>query len=483
MILRILRTLLIAAGLVAIPFFATNPVLFSAQQVTSADRQVSPKDLQITCAGPAVLAGGTTGTSVTSFKRTGTSLISYSFGAPSGSTLVSAKGTKLTGYGVRQDSSARYKSSGSISVLDSTGSIQQGSQLLTVNQLQLVKNKKIRGLLGAPCLRARSEFWLVGGSVAVGREALLVLTNPSQVDATVDLDIYTENGVAHTAGLSGISVPAGKTEVLPLAAFVFRAESLAVHVKSIGGSITALIQQKAVRGLGASGADYVSPTTDSALESVIPGILVRGSEDSTKLRKEDDKYSDVQQLLRVFVPGDKDAQLVFEVLGTDPKTFGTVLSVTAPAGKVTDFKIKGLADGDYVGYLKSDVKVFGSVRLVRSKASSGRFTDFAWINPAEGFTTPRFIAVPKAGISKLSIVNPSSEPTTVSIQFGSQTIKRNVAAGSEIVLTAPAAQSVGIFPTNKAVYANLVVDVTGRIAVLPVLDEKNIGGQVLVSVH
>jgi hypothetical protein len=337
--------------------------------------------------------------------------------------------------------------------------------------------------LGAPCLRARSEFWLVGGSVAVGREALLVLTNPSQVDATVDLDIYTENGVAHTAGLSGISVPAGKTEVLPLAAFVFRAESLAVHVKSIGGSITALIQQKAVRGLGASGADYVSPTIDSALESVIPGILVRGSEDSTKLRKEDDKYSDVQQLLRVFVPGDKDAQLVFEVLGTDPKTFGTVLSVTAPAGKVTDFKIKGLADGDYVGYLKSDVKVFGSVRLVRSKASSGRFTDFAWINPAEGFTTPRFIAVPKAGISKLSIVNPSSEPTTVSIQFGSQTIKRNVAAGSEIVLKAPTAQSVGIFPTNKAVYANLVVDVTGRIAVLPVLDEKNIGGQVLVSVH
>ncbi len=483
MILRVMRTALVVSLVTAAFLLSPKLILGSTEKVTAVDHNVSARDLTITCTGPAVLAGGTSGTSVSSFKRTGTSLISESYSGAAGTALIKSKGSKITGYGNRQDSSERFKSVESLTVADSTGSVAQGSSLLTVNQIQLVQNKKLRGLLGAPCLRARSEFWLVGGSAAVGREALLILSNPSQVDATVDLEIYTENGISNSAGLSGISVPAGKTVVLPLAAFVFRADSLAVHVLSHGGSITALIQQKAIRGLGASGADYIAPTIDSSTESVLPGILVRGSADSNKLRKKDDKYSDVQQLLRVFVPGNKDAQVIFQVLGTDSKTFGTVLSVTAPAGKVSDFEIQGLADGDYVGYLKSDISVYSSVRLVRSKVSSGSFTDFAWINPAESFLTARVIAIPNSGISKLSLVNPSDASTKVSIKFGSQIIKRNVAAGAEIVLRAPAGQSVTITPSDKPIYANLVVDVTGRVAVLPVLDEKNIGGTVQVSVY
>ena len=355
--------------------------------------------------------------------------------------------------------------------------------LLTGNQLQYLSDKKIKGLLGAPCLRSQSELWLVGGSVAVGREAILILTNPTSVDATVDLEIFTENGISNSAGLSGIAVPAGSTEVIPLASFVFRSESMAVHVKSFGGSVTALIQQKAVRGLKASGADYIYPTGVAQKESVFPGILIRRPMDSAKLRKLDDKYSDVRQNLRVFVPGDKDAQITLEVLGTDEETFGTVISVTAPAGKVTDFDINGLAEGDYVGYLRSDQEVFSSIRLVRSRVGDDAYTDFAWINPAEGFTSPRYLAVPKAGISKLSIANPSSEATQVSLKFGEITIERNIAAGAEIVLLAPSGQSIGIFPTTQPVYSNLVVDVDGRIATLPVLDEKNLGGQVWINVH
>lgn len=483
MILRILRTVFVALLVTVALLVSPNLIIGSTGQVTTFERNVSAKDLSITCSGAAVLAGGKSGTSVSSFKRTGTSLLSESYSGTSGTTLLKPNGSRIRGYGNRQDTSERLRTFGSLTVLDSTGSVAQGSGLLTANQVQLVKNKTIRGLLAAPCLRARSEFWLVGGSVAVGREALLLLSNPSQVDATVDLEIYTENGISHSAGLSGISVPAGKVEVLPLAAFVFRADSLAVHVLSHGGSITALIQQKAIRGLGASGADYVSPNIESSTESVLPGILVRGSADSTKLRKENDKYSDVQQLLRVFVPGNKDAQIVFQVLGTDSKTFGTVLSVSAPAGKVSDFKIKGLANGDYVGFLKSDVRVYSSVRLVRSKIGSDRFTDFAWINPAESFLEPRVIAIPSAGISKLSLVNPYAVSTKVSVQFGSQIINRNVAAGAEIVILVPAGQSVIVTPSGQPIYSNLVLDVSGRIAVIPVLDEKNIGGKVQVSVH
>ena len=483
MILRILRTLLIAAAFVGMYLYAPEVVQLSTGKVESAQRVVSAKDLTLSCNGSAFTSGGNSGTSTSKFSRLSSTVVALSYSGVSGTTLKGEGGKLTKGYGVRQDQSSKIKQAQSLTITDNDGTIVQGSPLLTANQMQVLSDKKIKGLLAAPCLRSQSEFWLVGGSVAVGREAILILTNPTAVDATVDLEIFTENGISHSAGLSGIAVGAGSTEVIPLASFVFRSESISVHVKSFGGSVTALIQQKAVRGLKASGADYIYPTGVAQKESVFPGILVRRSMDNAKLRKRDDKYSDVRQNLRVFVPGDKDAQLTLEVLGTDEETFGTVISVTAPAGKVTDFDINGLADGDYVGYLRSDQEVFSSIRLVRSRVGDDAYTDFAWINPAEGFTSPRYLAVPKAGISKLSIANPSSEATKVSLKFGELTVERNIAAGSEIVLLAPSGQAIGIFPTTQPVYSNLVVDVAGRIAILPVLDEKNLGGQVWINVH
>ena len=483
MILRISRMLFIALCAAALLLFGSAANLFSAGVVTSKVHEVSARDLQVTCSGPAILAGGTTGTSVTGFKRLDAASVSLSYSAPSATTLKLFDGTTVIGYGLRQDLFKGLKKTGSISVVDKTGTTAQGSQLLTANQIQLADNKNIKGLLAAPCLRAQSEFWLVGGSTMTGRESLLILNNPTPVDATVDLEIFTENGSSHSAGLSGIAVAAQKSTVVPLAAFVLRSQSIVVHVTSRGGSVTALIQQKSVRGTRASGADYVAPAPQANTFNVLPGILVRGSKDSAKFRKTSDQYSDVQHLLRVFVPGSVDANLTLQVLGSDKQTFGTVLSVKAAAGKVTDFEIKGLKDGDYFAYLDSDVAVQSSIRLVRARATTDRYVDFAWVNSAEGFLTPRYVAVPKAGISKLSIVNPSNKATTVSIKIGAATVKRTIAAGSDAVIRATPGMSIGIYPSDKAVYANLVIDVDGRLAVLPVLDDKNISGQVKVSIH
>ena len=483
MILRISRMLLIAICTAALLLFGSTADLFSAGVVKSKVHEVSAKDLQVTCSGPAILAGGATGTSVTGFKRQGSASVSLSYSAASATSLKLFDGSSVIGYGIRQDLFKGLNKTGSVSVVDKTGTTAQGSALLSANQIQLVENKNIKGLLAAPCLRAQSEFWLVGGSTMTGRESLLILNNPTQVDATVDLEIFTENGTSHSAGLSGIAVAAQKTTVVPLASFVLRSQSIVVHATSRGGSITALIQQKSVRGTRASGADYVAPAPAASKFNVLPGILVRGSKDASKFRKSSDQYSDVQQLLRVFVPGTVDANLTLQVLGSDKQTFGTVLSVKAAAGKVTDFEIKGLKDGDYFAYLDSDVEVQSSIRLVRARATTDRYVDFAWVNSVEAFQTPRYVAIPKAGISKLSIVNPSNNATVVSIKIGAATVKRTIAAGSDAVIRATPGMSIGIYPSDKAVYANLVIDVDGRVAVLPVLDDKNISGQVSVNIH
>jgi hypothetical protein len=483
MILRLSRMIFIGISAAALLLFGSSTNLFSAGVIRSKIHQVSARDLQVTCTGPTILAGGSTGTSVTGFKRLDAASVSITYSAASATSLKLFDGNSVIGYGVRQDLFKGLNKTASVAVVDKTGTTAQGSALLTVNQIQLVDNKNIRGLLAAPCLRAQSEFWLVGGSTMTGRESLLILNNPTQVDATVDLEIFTENGSSHSAGLSGIAVAAHKTTVIPLASFVLRSPSIVVHASSRGGSITAVIQQKALRGIRASGADYVSPAPLANTFNVLPGILVRGSKDASKFRKTSDQYSDVQQLLRVFVPGTVDANVTLQVLGSDRQTFGTVLSVKASAGKVTDFEIKGLKDGDYYAYLDSDVAVQSSIRLVRARASTDRYVDFAWVNSAEGFQTPRYIAVPKAGISKLSIVNSSNKATTVSIKIGSATVKRTIGAGSAAVIRATPGMSIGIYPSDKAIYANLVIDVSGRVAVLPVLDDKNISGEVRVSVH
>jgi len=189
-----------------------------------------------------------------------------------------------------------------------------------------------------------------------------------------------------------------------------------------------------------------------------------------------------QNMLRVFVPGTADAKLTLQVLGTDDETFGTVLSITAPAGKVTDFDIKGLDNGDYFGILDSSVPVRSSIRLVRASYVGDRYVDFAWINAGQTFDTVRRVAIPSQGITKLSIVNPMSQPTKVTLKIGSATVVRRIAGTSSIVVRATPGLSIGIVPTSK-IAANIVVDVDGRLAVIPVLDDKNISGEVKVSVH
>ncbi len=480
---RILR-LVVVLGLATGLFFAKD--LFSVIDLAKPagnTYEVSARDLQLNCNGPAVIAGGKSGISVTNFRRIGKTSTVSSYSGASGTSLTGNSSNPLIGFGGRQDLSNLISGTQLLTVKDETGKTEQGSKLLTAMQIQLATDKKIRGLLAAPCLRPQSEFWFVGGSTKVGREALLLLNNPSQVDATVDLEIFTENGTSHSAGLSGIAVPKGKTTILPLASFVLGADSITVHVLSQGGSITALIQQKAIRGLSASGADYVLPSETISNESYFPGIFVRGQIASATLRKNSSKYYDVKNMLRVYVPGEQDAKLTLQILGSNTETFGTVIQVSAPAGKVSDFDINGLQDGDYFGILNSDVPVRSAIRLIRTKLGSDAYTDFAWVNAAEAFNSTRYVAIPKSGISKLALVNPTSKTVSVSVSQGAESKVVRIKGLSEAVVPVNTGLAVGLTPSDAAIHANLVIDVKGRVSIIPVLDEKNISGEVSVSVH
>ena len=444
---------------------------------------VPARNLALSCIGAAVRSGGKTGTSVSQFTRIGQTNIQASFGAPAGTTLQSTGNKPLTGYGFRQDVSAAATGASSLVVVDSSGTNVQGSALLTASQTQSVQDSQLKGLLSTSCDSPSTDFWLLGGSTAIGREALLLLSNPTTVDATANLEIYSETGRIDSPGLTGISVAAGKSTVVPLASFSFRSESLAVRVKVDGGALLGVIQQRAVRGLKAAGADLIGAAPQAATQIVVPGILVRGSAYAGELRSKSSKYLDVEQMLRVYVPGAKNADLKIQVLGASANNFGTAISQSVGAGRVTDIDLSGLADGNYFALIKSSVPALASVRLVETQKGGNPFSDFTWINQAEPFANQRFIATPKGVTNALCLVNSSNAQVKVELTVGNTVSQIVLAAISEQVIAVAGGASVGIKPLAGEVSANLIERDSSGIANLSVNDDKNFGGSVSVLVH
>ena len=440
MLKRILALAAVVSAAASLAVFAPNLDLPIAKLAADEDLQVKAKNLSLVCPG-AIYQNDAN--NIGEFLQTGKANIVRDFAGPTGTELVSENSV--------------------FTVLDPQGVADQGSALLTANQTQLVSSAAANGLAGAACQNPSSDIWLVGGSTATGREALLILRNPSPVDATVDLEIFGEEGLLQLPGLTDISVTAGKTVVLPMAGLAPKAKTFVTHATSKGGAIAAWLQVKSVRGLSASGLDYVSPAMSASISQVIPGIFIRGAADAAALASANADYADLAQIIRVFVPGEAEANIKVQILGANAKTFGTVILQTLKAGAVTDVSISGLTDGDYVAVLESDVPVQAAARLSRTNKTKVPATDFTWLQAAQAIDGVRVISVPAAGISKLSVVNPASAEV--------QTIV--VAPGSTYRFEKPAA----------ALYANLILDVDGMVTNIPVIDYKNAGGAVKVSVR
>lgn len=440
MIKRIIALLSVAAATASMLIFAPTLDLPIAKLAGSEELQVKAKNLSLVCPG-AVYQNDPN--KIGEFSQTGKPSVSRDFQGPEATELVSADGI--------------------FTVLDPQGLAVQGSTLLTVNQIQLVANGATSGLAGAACQNPSSDIWLVGGSTATGRESLLILRNPSPVDATVDLQIFGEEGLLDLPGLSAIAVTAGKTVVLPMAGLAPKAETFVTRVMSKGGSVAAWLQVKSVRGLSASGLDYVSPSLAASTSQVIPGIFIRGAADAAALASANSDYADLAQTIRVFVPGEKDSNIKVQILGANSRTFGTVIVQTLKAGAVTDVSISGLTDGDYVAVIESDVPVQAAARLSRTDKTKVPATDFTWLQAAQAIDGERVVSIPASGISKLSVVNPVSAEV--------QTIE--VAAGSTYRFKKPTVE----------IYANLIVDVGGMVTNIPVISYKNAGGAVKVSVR
>ena len=285
------------------------------------------------------------------------------------------------------------------------------SALVSAAQSELVGEGDFVGLAAADCDVATGDSWLAGGSTTVGRTTLLSLTNPSEVPATVDLELFGEDGRITAPGTSGIIVPANGQRVLSLAGFQPDIASPVVHVTSTGGRVSATLQQATVRTLRPGGVDIVASVPELSPTVVIPGVLVTDLDAVQALRKGGDpQFDDVETTMRVFAPGEGTVTLTVSVTPENGAETGTSFSIDIDAGRVTDVPIQQLATGSYTLSVSATQPVVASARVT---SASGESTDFAWFASAPVLKDEAQVTAAPGPAPVLHLANPTDDDAEV----------------------------------------------------------------------
>lgn len=508
-----LALILLVAVLVVGSIFAPKFGFEVGALPKAAEQAAKAADLKLVCPGAAYRSGGASGTKLGVFDQAGSAEVNAMVSDELAS--VSGASVQTTALAAQGDSSvlppvagvaARLSRPTAVTVADPSGKLEQGSKLLSVSTLQLQSAKDFSGLLAVACQAPSADLWFVGGDTSIGREALLVVTNPTRVDAQIDILAFNGGGPVKADGLTGLAVPAGKTLVLQLASDLMNQSTLALHLTATGGSVAAWLQQRTMRGTIPGGSDFIAPATKLSKSLVIPGLLLRGTADAAAIIKTRPEYADQTPMLRVFVPAAQSGQaaetgqtaqtgqagqtvtVTAQIFGASARTFGTVLRQQVPVGVVTDIPITGLADGDYAAFVSADQPIRAAIRLPRTNKTKSPATDFAWLQAGENLQGIRAFRVPQSGVTKLSLAN--SSKGEVSLQLGTAAQVRagnapvvKLAGGAVRTIGLTAGALVWIKTESPAVRANLVVDLDSTVATLPVTDFKNSAAKLLISVR
>lgn len=307
-----------------------------------------------------------------------------------------------------------------------------------------------RGLASTACAPAGSEFWFVGGGAIAGRQTRVVLVNPDDNPATVDLVIYGPDGIIDAPGGRGLIVPPLERLVTRLDALAPGVKATALHVIVRTGRIGASVDDDQMSGLNAVGADWIpaatAPSTTVYLPGVLPGIGAR--------------------VLSIVAPGEDDADVRIRLLTPDGSFAPSEReTVNVPADTVVSLDLASVTGEQPVTLeLTSEIPIVAGVRQffgtkdeqneTSYTAGAQQFTGTAAVTglPVRPSTDTRvFITAPSADATvQVSLLpftgsrKPASptQPVTVQVKAGYvQNVRLEPPAGTEwytaVVTTAP----------------------------------------------
>ena len=258
----------------------------------------------------------------------------------------------------------------------------------------------LQGSAAAACQQPGNDLWLVGANTALGRSAVLNLTNASSTPATVSLDLFGSEGPIQAPGSRGLLVAPGSSRSIILAGLAPGQERLGVRVRSTGGPVAAVIQQSVLRGLTPGGVDFITPGTAPSVSQVAAGLDIQDPAALAALKAKPG-FADAGPALEVAVPGATDAVVEIKLYGPDgQKALPGGGVVTAKAGAVTEVSLAGVPAGTYTVAASSDVSFAATARLTRG-LQAGDAADIAFSAASARLGSQHIVAVPRAGDRQL----------------------------------------------------------------------------------
>lgn len=294
---------------------------------------------------------------------------------------------------------------------------------------QTVSSGDLVGFGAASCDDPGQSTWLVGGSTETGRTSLVTLSNPTDVNATVDLAVYDASGTVTAPGTTGIVVAPNTQKVVPLSGFVSGQGSTVVHVTSTGGQIVAHMQESIVRTLVPGGYDVVSGGAAPSTSQIIPAVVLRGAQEAQR----GDDAADAAPVVRLFVPGDEAARVTLGITTADGG--GSTVNATAEPGVVTDVALDDFPDGRYSFTVTSTQPLVAGART--TAPTDDDRTDLGWFASAEPLGDDAITAVAPGRDPKLSLVNPTRSDAQVTIRSGDREQEVTVASGATATVSVP----------------------------------------------
>ncbi|WP_427133234.1 DUF5719 family protein [Pseudarthrobacter sp. S9] len=254
----------------------------------------------------------------------------------------------------------------------------------------------LRGSAAAACQQPANDLWLVGANTALGRSAVLNLSNASSTPATVSLDLFGAKGPIQAPGSRGLLVAPGTTRSIILAGLAPGQERLSVRVRSAGGPVAAVIQQSMLRGLTPGGVDFIAPGTGPAIHQVVSGIDIQDPAALASLTAKPG-FADAGPALQLTVPGSADAVVEIKLFGRDgQKALPGGGVVTAKAGSVTEVSLSRVPAGPYTVAASSDVSFTAAARVTRGLTSDDA-ADLAWSPASARLGSQHVVPVPRTG--------------------------------------------------------------------------------------
>lgn len=203
-----------------------------------------------------------------------------------------------------------------------------------------------RGLASTACAPAASEFWFVGGGAIAGRQTRIVLVNPDQTAAIVDVIIRGPEGIIDAPGGRGLVVKGQDRLVVRLDTLAPGVSATAVQVLARTGRVGASVDDEQRSGLANIGTDWVPQAAGPATRVYVPGIIngegarvlsvaAPGDDDAIvdiRIIAEDGTYAPAERA-RVEVPADSVVALdMAPVLNREPATLELTSTVPIVAG-------------------------------------------------------------------------------------------------------------------------------------------------------